>query len=223
VVETYNRAVWPVQVVAYALALALVWLAMRPRYGGDRLAGHKLAGAALAAAWGWTGTVFHLKYFAAVNFLAPVYGALFIVQAFLLAWTAAIRGRIASRAQSDPFGWAGLGLVVYAIIGYPLIAEVAGDGLQSAPVVGLAPGPTAVFTLGVLLLVEGRTPLHLTVVPVLCAYRRRHSVGAGCGRGNGTAADRARYTRPDRLEELAAPTGMNQRNGFLHWREFFPN
>jgi hypothetical protein len=167
VVETYNRAVWPVQVVAYALALALVWLAMRPRYGGDRRAGHKLAGAALAAAWGWTGTVFHLKYFAAVNFLAPVYGALFIVQAFLLAWTAAIRGRIASRAQSDPFGWAGLGLVVYAIIGYPLIAEVAGEGLQSAPVVGLAPGPTAVFTLGVLLLVEGRTPLHLTVVPVL--------------------------------------------------------
>jgi Family of unknown function (DUF6064) len=155
------------QVVTYALALALVWIAIRPRYGGYRRVAHRLAGAALAAAWGWTGTVFHLKYFATVNFLAPVYGALFLVQALLLAWTAAIRGRIAPRAQSDPFGWAGLGLMVYAIIGYPLIAEVASDGLQSARVVGLAPDPTAVFTLGVLLLAEGRTPLHLTVMPVL--------------------------------------------------------
>ena len=30
-----------------------------------------------------------------------------------------------------------------------------------------APGPTAVFTLGVLLPAEGRTPLHLTALPVL--------------------------------------------------------
>ena len=34
-------------------------------------------------------------------------------------------------------------------------------------VVGLAPGPTAVFTLGMLLLCAGRTPLHLAVLPLL--------------------------------------------------------
>jgi Family of unknown function (DUF6064) len=167
VVETYNRAVWPAQAVTYALALALVWIAIRPRYGGYRRVAHSLAGAALAAAWAWTGVAFHFRYFASINFLAPVYGALFVVQALLLAWTAGVRGRIAPRAQSDPFGWAGLGLMGYAIGGYPLIAEVAGEGLESARVVGLAPGPTAVFTLGVLLLAEGRTPLHLTAVPVL--------------------------------------------------------
>jgi Family of unknown function (DUF6064) len=167
VIETYNRAVWPVQVVTYVLALALVWIAIRPRYGGYRRVAHGLAGAALAAAWAWTGVAFHFRYFASINFLAPVYGALFVVQALLLAWTAAIRGRIVPRVQSDLFGWAGLGLVGYAIGGYPLIAEVAGEGLESARVVGLAPGPTAVFTLGVLLLAEGRTPLHLTAVPVL--------------------------------------------------------
>jgi Family of unknown function (DUF6064) len=167
VVQTYNRAIWPAQVVAYVLALALVWSAIRPRYGSYGRVAHSLAGAALAAAWAWTGVVFCFRYFASINFLAPVYGALFIVQALLLAWTAAIRGRISPRVQSDPFGWVGLGLVIYAIGGYPLIAEVAGEGLESARVVGLAPGPTAVFTLGVLLLAEGRTPLHLTAVPVL--------------------------------------------------------
>lgn len=166
-VQTYNRAVWPAQVVAYVLSLALVWIAIRPRYGSWRCIARSLAGAALAAAWAWTGVAFHFRYFASINFLAPVYGALFIVQALLLAWTAAVRGRIAPRVQSDLFGWAGLGLVGYAIGGYPLIAEVAGEGLESARVVGLAPGPTTVFTLGVLLLAEGRTPLHLTALPVL--------------------------------------------------------
>jgi Family of unknown function (DUF6064) len=90
VVQTYNRAVWPAQVVAYVLALALVWIAIRPRYGGYRRVAHSLAGAALAAAWAWTGVAFHFSYFANINFLAPVYGSLFVVQALLLAWTAAV-------------------------------------------------------------------------------------------------------------------------------------
>ena len=64
-------------------------------------------------------------------------------------------------------GWAGLALLAYAIAGYPLLAAVVGDGVASIPVVGLAPGPTAVLTLGMLVLADGRTPLHLAFVTVL--------------------------------------------------------
>ena len=42
-----------------------------------------------------------------------------------------------------------------------------GDARARLIVVGLAPGPTAVFTLGMLLLTAGRTPLHLAIMPLL--------------------------------------------------------
>lgn len=162
VFASYNRAVWPAQLLAYGLALSLLWFAARSRGAGSRL-----PGIALAAAWAWTGAVFHGRYFAEINFMAPVYGALFLLQALLLAWAGVLRGRIAPRLQGGPIGWAGLALITYALAGYPLLAALVGDGVASTRVVGLAPGPTVVFTLGVLLLAGGRTPPSLAAVPVL--------------------------------------------------------
>ena len=124
----------------------------------------------LAAAWAWTGAVFHGRTFAAIDFMAPVYAGLFLLQALLLVRSGVLRGRIAPRGGFAALGlpgWAGLALLAYAIAGYPLLAAVVGDGVASIPVVGLAPGPTAVLTLGMLVLADGRTPLHLALVPVL--------------------------------------------------------
>ena len=63
VFEQYNRAIWPVQIVAYGLGLAAVLLTFRPVPGSDRL-----VGAILSAAWAWIGVVYHLRYFATINF-----------------------------------------------------------------------------------------------------------------------------------------------------------
>ena len=38
---------------------------------------------------------------------------------------------------------------------------------MAAPLFGVAPGPTTIFTIGMLLLVSGRTPLHLALIPLL--------------------------------------------------------
>lgn len=167
VIAGYNRAIWPAQVLAVGLALAMLWLALRSRRDGAGRAGPRLLGLGLAAAWAWTGAVFFGRYLAAIDFVAPAYGALFGIQALLLAWTGGYHGRIAPEPQAGPIGWVGGALVAYALAGHPLIAALAGGGLTSAAVVGLAPGPTAVFTLGVLLLAGGGAPLHLAVVPVL--------------------------------------------------------
>jgi hypothetical protein len=163
----YNRSLWPAQIGAYAVALALVWLAAGRRDGGVGRLASRLFGVALVAAWAWSGAVFLGQVFAGINFLAPVYAALFLLQALLLAWTGILRGAFAPRLQAGFAGWAGLGLIAYALAGYPLLSVVAGQPLAAAPVVGLAPGPTAVFTLGVLMLLAPPVPLHLAVVPVL--------------------------------------------------------
>ncbi len=160
--EQYNRAVWPAPVLACVLGLAVVLLLLRPVRGGDRA-----VGAVLTAAWIWTGVRYHVMHFAMIDFAAPIYGALFVLQGLLFAWTGAIRGRIAFRFRADSFAWTGLALAVAALAAYPLVDWFAGYGWWSARLAGLAPGPTAAFTLGLLLAADGRTPLHLAVIPLL--------------------------------------------------------
>jgi len=162
VFEQYNRAIWPTQIVAYGLGLVVVLLTLRPVPGGN-----KVIGALLAAAWAWIGVVYHLMHFAAIDVAAPAFGAVFIVQALLFGWTVAIGGKIVFRFRADVFGWTGLGFVLFAMAVYPLVGWLAGHGWPRAPLFGVAPCPTTIFTLGVLLLTEGRTPLRLVLIPVL--------------------------------------------------------
>jgi hypothetical protein len=160
--EQYNRALWPLPIVAPALALAVIALALRPERHGARA-----TGALLALAWLWVGLGYFILYFAAFDFVAPIYGAFFVAEGLLLGWSAVVRGRLAFRFTGDLFGWCGFALALAAAPAWPLADALLGQGWASARVVGLAPGPTAAFTLGMLLLSAGRTPLHLAVIPLL--------------------------------------------------------
>jgi hypothetical protein len=160
--EQYNRALWPLPVVAPALALAIVGLALRPLRHGDRA-----IGTLLVLAWLWVGVGYHFLHFAAIDFAAPAYGAFFVLQGLLLLWTAVIRDALACRFTGDLFGWCGLALALAAVLAWPLADGLWGRGWPGVRVVGLAPGPTAAFTLGMLLLGAGRTPLHLAIIPLL--------------------------------------------------------
>ncbi|HIC80602.1 MAG TPA: hypothetical protein EYH07_18285, partial [Kiloniellaceae bacterium] len=82
-----NRALWPWQIVFLAAALAAFGLAA----SGHRQAGRAI-GAILAAGWLTCGLIFHLHYFAQLSFTAPAFGALFLAQAALLAWSLGLRG-----------------------------------------------------------------------------------------------------------------------------------
>lgn len=160
----YNAAVWPGQPIALALALAALWLAVTPRRWSARV-----AGAVLAAGWLWCGLVFFLRHWAQLDFMAPVYAAAFLLQAALLLVLLAGRRRV-FRAPSAAVGIAGLALAVLALFGLPLISGLGEAGFAAARIVGLAPGPTVLFTLALLLLLEGRPPWLLLPIPLLwCA------------------------------------------------------
>ena len=160
--EHYNRAVWPLPILAAALGLAAIVLILRPLGGSSRA-----IGALLATAWLWTGLGYHFVHLAAIDFVAPLYGAFFVLQGLLLAWTGAVRGGLVFRFRADLFGWSGLALALAALIAWPLADWLTGHGWRGARLVGVAPGPTAAFTLGLLLLTEGRTPLRLAMIPLL--------------------------------------------------------
>ena len=160
----YNADVWPAQVFALGLALAAVWLSLSPRRFGARA-----IGALLAAGWLWCGLVFFPRHFAQYDFMAPVYGWAFVIQAAVLLWLLVWQQRPPAR-QPDGFGAAGLALAFLAVVGLPLVSGLGAATFAAARIVGIAPGPTVIFTFAVLLLVAGRPPWLAMAIPLLwCA------------------------------------------------------
>ncbi|MDX1540282.1 MAG: DUF6064 family protein, partial [Geminicoccaceae bacterium] len=158
----YNAALWPLPVAAVLLALAALVLAFRPVRHGDRI-----VSSLLVLAWLWTGYGYHYLQFAQINFAAPIYAGFFLLQGLLLAWTGLARGHLAFGFRSDAFRWLGLLLALAAALAVPLADGLLGYGWESVRIVGLAPTPTAVFTLG-LLLMSGPPPArHLAIIPLL--------------------------------------------------------
>ena len=162
--EQYNGDIWPGQILAYALGLLVIAAMVMPVPGSDRA-----ASAVLAGFWLWNGAVYHLNYFATINFSAYAFSLLFIIQSALLIWTGVVRGRLAFRLRTDASGWCGIAFILIAMVIYPLTAHLLGHGWPQTALFGVAPCPTAIFTLGVLLLAHGRTPWHLMAIPLLWA------------------------------------------------------
>lgn len=158
--EQYNRGLWPLQILTSALALAVIGLALRPVRHGDRA-----VLALLAGAWLWVGIGYHGLHFATLNFAAPAYAGLSAIQGLVLAWAAA-SGELRLRFKPDVAGWAGLAITLAALFVWPL-ADASAHGWQSVRLVGLAPAPTAAFTLGLLLLIDRPTPIRLVIIPLL--------------------------------------------------------
>src|SRR4029077_4847944 len=64
-------------------------------------------------------------------------------------------------------GCIGYFMLAFALAGQPLLAPLQGRGWASSERFGTAPDPTAIATLGLLLLARGRSLLLLLPIPVL--------------------------------------------------------
>jgi peptidoglycan/LPS O-acetylase OafA/YrhL len=147
VFERYNEALWPLQIVAYALGIAMVALALtRWKRASAVIFG------VLAVLWAGMAVGYMWLYFADINPAARLFAAVFLVQAVLLA-VMAVKERGASYGgRRDARTWIGLGLIAYAMLVYPLLGLALGHGYPRAPMFGLVPCPTTIFTFGMLLL-----------------------------------------------------------------------
>lgn len=162
VFAAYNTAIWPLQVMAYLAALlVLVLFFKRLPYA------RKAAFFLLAFFWLINGIGYHWLYFSAINKAALLFGALFVLQALLFCWYAWKSDNPTLVVQ--PVRWtAAVILIAYAMFFYSLIGYALGHQYPRAPVFGVAPCPTVIFTFGVLLAVE-RLRWYLYLVPLLWA------------------------------------------------------
>jgi Family of unknown function (DUF6064) len=161
VFEAYNSAVWPVQIVLLLLAaLAVIFIALRRSWSGVAVS------AILAVLWIWIGAAYHLAFFARINPVAYGFGALSIVGGLLFAWHGVIHRRLEFGFGKSLRAAIGTALLVFALLGYPVWATLAGHGYPTLPTFGL-PCPTTIFTIGVLALASGTSLRAVLTVPIL--------------------------------------------------------
>jgi len=148
--ESINAAVWPAQLLLVAAALA--WLLWFVRRGIE--AAPRASAVALGLSWLFVAWAFLLQRYAPINWAADAFALGFALQAMGLMALAAC-GPLQLSALSVRRS-AGLGLLLWALLVQPLLAGLAGRPWTQAEVFGLAPDPTAIGTLGWLLLLQGR-------------------------------------------------------------------
>jgi hypothetical protein len=160
--ELTNAELWPLQIVTIAAGLAALWLVWRGTHG-------RVVAAVLAAAWIFVASAYHWERYATINTGALYYAAGFAVQALLLAWCGVRRGGLRFDVQPAPVRWVGLALLAAGVVLYPLLAPLLGRPWTQAEIFGLAPDPTAVATIGALLLASGRNAFVLALPLLWCA------------------------------------------------------
>jgi hypothetical protein len=150
--ESLNLALWPLQ--AGIVLAGVAWLGWVGRERGmpGRPAA-RTALVALALGWALTAWAFLWLRLAPIHWLAGYIAPLFLLQAAALL-ALALQGAV----HGHPDRWrraAGLALLLWALLLHPLLAGLAGRPWTQAEFVGLASDPTAIATLGLLLLLRG--------------------------------------------------------------------
>lgn len=145
--ELVHADVWPAQWLALAAGMAMtaaLW--RRHRHAAT------LAYGVLALAWALVGWAFHWRRFEPINWAAAGFAIAFGAQALVFAAASLRAWRAPQSAPHDrAVRLAGLGLLLGALL-WPLAMVVFGRPWLQAPVFGVAPDPTVLATLGVLLL-----------------------------------------------------------------------
>jgi hypothetical protein len=156
----YNADLWPLQVAVLAAGAAILVLAFaeRPAWRGRAIAA-LLAAAWLLVAWAW-----HFQRYDGINFAGRWFALAFAVQAVLLVGAGVLRDGLRLAPRDHPAGLLGMALFVFALVVQPLIGPLLGRDWASVELFGLAPDPTAVGTLG-LLLAAGRMRWWLFAIP----------------------------------------------------------
>jgi Family of unknown function (DUF6064) len=149
-IERHNLTIWPAQLLALALGVVIAGLLHRPTRERDRA-----TAAILAALWAWVGWTFVVGRYATINWAASYFAWLFAAEVLLLGWLGVVGASLRFGWRRDPAGLVGGALFVGSVALYPLLAPALGRGWTQSELFGIAPDPTVLGTLGLVLMSEG--------------------------------------------------------------------
>jgi hypothetical protein len=164
VFATYNEHIWPAQTFAAGLGVVAVVLLFSGKNWASRI-----ITTILAIFWTLTGVGYHWLFFSEISRAAILFGGLFLVAALIFFVEGTVRDRVRFGVSWNFQGWAAFVLVLYSLAMYPVLGLIATHPYPETPLFGVAPCPTTIFTLGLLVIASHPRPLLLAAVPVLWA------------------------------------------------------
>ena len=163
VFAAYNNAVYPFQAVLFISAVFIIIQTFRKRkYAGI------LISWILMFYWLWVGVGYHILFFTAINPAAYIFGAAFILQALIFLKSGIVDKKLEFGFTKDLNHYAGLAIILYSLIVYPLLNVYFGHIYPENPTFGL-PCPTTMFTFGILLWTKNQIPAYILIIPSLWA------------------------------------------------------
>ncbi|TMU25599.1 MFS transporter permease [Halomonas sp. ATBC28] len=159
--ERMGETFWPLHLLTLALGAAALVLALQHR--------PRIACLLPAPLWAFVAVAFFFQRYAALNWAGGYVGYAFIAQSLLLVLMALTGWGMdkASRRTSPPVVM-GTAITLFGLIIMPLIAPLSGGTWYQAEVFGIHADPTAVTTLGLVLIMLRSFALWLAaIIPAL--------------------------------------------------------
>ncbi len=161
-IERVNEALWPLHGLTLFGGIAVVVLLLLGRGGA--------AAALLLAVWSSVGIAFFLERYAELTWAGVYFGWAFCLEGLILL-VCGLAGRFNDTGAHRFTGpqWVGFALIATGLIVYPTIAILGGgEDWSRSEVFGIHADPTAVATLGILLIAAKGWSLWVSaVVPIL--------------------------------------------------------
>jgi hypothetical protein len=159
ILEKYNLAIWPLQIVAYILVASALFFAFRAtRYSS------KFVLAILAFFWLFTGIVFSFLYWAPSHIFGYIFGICCVLQGLLFLYDL-IRSDLIIKPRDKICTLIGIIFILYAAVGYQIFGYFLGHIYPRFFSVGLVPCPTTIFTFGIFMIISRRIPKIFLVIP----------------------------------------------------------
>lgn len=151
VFAAYNLQIWPMQILAYVLGLIVLYLGFRKSALASRV-----IPAILAFFWLWVAFLFWLPSSLQGFTIGFLFTAIFAIEGILFL-IQVVKPQLAFGTYSKPHTMVGVILMLYALIGYPLVGLLIGHRYPRTPPFGLTPCPLIIFNFGLLLLTQKKS------------------------------------------------------------------
>jgi len=159
-IERTNENLWPLQLLALATGVGILLL--------FHICHPRIAILPLALIWVWVGYAFLIQDYAGLTSIGFWFGWVFCLEGlFVLGFGMAGWFRRTAVRASMASAWMGLVIVAYGLLIYPALTWILGGSWIRSEVFGIHPDPTAIVTLGILLLTtKGWCLWVLAVIPI---------------------------------------------------------
>ncbi|WP_323843982.1 DUF6064 family protein [Microbulbifer magnicolonia] len=159
--ERMGEAYWPLHLLILALGASAFFLSLRGRA--------RIACFLLAPVWGFVGVAYFFARYGELNWAGNYMGWAFLAQAATLTLFSITHfgTEVSPQRRGLPF-FAGVLIAATGLLGYPVIAPLMGYSWFQAETFGIHPAPTAVTTLGLVVIsLRGAAMWIAAAIPLL--------------------------------------------------------